>query len=111
MATVIVNTKSPCGKCYFTDGTVEEIIAYTHYSEDHIVFQTKSGQYAYRSWAEPLEKEILYADNNARLLMVPKHSFFKTILYCGDIRWSDFECSRKQQWVPYGNIDKIEIEY
>ena len=96
MATVIVNAKVPCGKCYFKDGHVEDIVYYTYYSEENIVFITESGEYQFRKWAEPLEHEMLYADNRPTMLMIPKHAFFKIMGFGLDPIVAD--------------IEKIEIE-
>lgn len=96
MPKVFANSKTPCGKCYFTDGHIEDIICYTHYSEEDIVFNTESGRYQFRLWAEPAEKEMLYADNNPRILMIPKHAFFK------------YDHESDHHYVV--DIEKIEIE-
>ena len=101
MPKVFLNNKSPCGKCYFSDGTIEDIISYIHYSEESIVFFTKSGKYHFRMRAEPLEAETLYADNNPYIMMVPKHGFYKFVSH------GPFEPEAATHLV---NIDKIEIE-
>ena len=101
MPKVFTNTKTPCGRCYFSDGTIEDIITYTHYSEENIVFSTDSGKYQYRLWAEPLEKDMLYEDNRPRMLMIPRHGFYKFVSN------GPGEPEVASQQV---GIDKIEIE-
>lgn len=64
MARVFINHKNTCGKCYFTDGHVEDITHYTHYSEEFIVFNTESGRYEFRLWVEPVEYETVRADES-----------------------------------------------
>lgn len=64
------------GKCYFNDGHIENILNYIHYSEENIIFYTESGKYEYRLWVEPADKEMLWVDNNPRILLIPQHAFY-----------------------------------
>ena len=70
-------SESPIGKVYFNDGTEEDIFAYIMYAGDNFVFYTKTDKYLFRSWWEPVEKEMLYADNDPRITMVPTYKFYK----------------------------------
>ena len=98
---MFTNTKSPCGRCYFSDGTVEQIISYTHYSDADVVFSTESGRYQFRAWYEPVENEILYANASPTMLMAPRWGFYKFVYR------HSYEHEVACQFVE---IDKIEIE-
>lgn len=78
MATVYKSEISPCGKCYFLDGTVEDIIAAVVYSDENVVFHTESGKYQFRKWWEPKEA-LRYYDPNPLQTMVPMHGFYKFV--------------------------------
>lgn len=77
MRRVIRSSESPIGKVYFNDGTEEDVFSYIIYSSDNVVFYTKTNKYLFRSWWEPVEKEMLYVDNNPRITMAPTHKFYK----------------------------------
>ena len=62
LQSVDANTVTPCGRCYFSDGKIEEISFYIRYSNEYIVFRTTSGFYEYRSWAEPVhQKDVMFS--------------------------------------------------
>ena len=80
MPIVMHNSKPLCGKCYFKDGHIENIISYIHYSEEYIVFYTESGKYEYRLWVEPLDYEVLSYDYKHMARMpFPRHAFYKVM--------------------------------
>lgn len=99
MSEIFSNKTTPCGKCYFADGTVEDIIWYTHYSNADVVFATFSGRYQYRQWVEPVES-LFYADPRKTINVVLRHGFYKfTIQYP-----EEYETPRQRV-----DIDRIEI--
>lgn len=95
MAKIVINAKSPCGKCYFKDGHVEDIIQFTYYSYGNIFFCTETGEYHFVLWSEPPEVEVLCDITKVCTMMVPKFAFFKQVFGMEPI---------------VADIDKIEIE-
>lgn len=99
MSEIFINNTTPCGKCYFADGTVENILSYTHYSNADIVFATLSGRYQYRQWVEPVETPF-YADSRPTIDVILKYGFYKFVnRYPGE---PEVACKLV-------DIDKIEI--
>lgn len=99
MTEIFTNTATPCGKCYFSNGTVEDILAYAHYSNADVVFTTPSGRYQYRQWVEPVE-DVFYADPRPTIDVILRHGFYKFITrYPGE---PEVACKLV-------DIDKIEI--
>ena len=96
MAKIVINAKSPCGKCYFKDGHVEDIIQFTHYSHDNIFFCTETGEYHFVLWSVPLDDEPVRYVDEVRMIMVPKFAFFKFVFDMEEAIVAD--------------IDKIELE-
>ena len=109
MDKTVIDLKAMVGKAYFSDGHTETIYQADVRSEDDITFYTETGKYYYRAYAEPLEKEQLYCDNDPRILMVPKYVFLKAIVdTTPSIGWRDSN-AYKESWAPT-DIDKIELE-
>ena len=99
MSKIFTNTTTPCGKCYFSDGMVEDILTYRYYTDADVVFTTLSGRYQYRQWWEPVE-DVFYADPRPTITAIPKHGFYKFVSrYAGE---PEVACKLM-------DIDKIEI--
>ena len=99
MTGIFKNKTTPCGKCYFSDSTVEDILTYIHYSDADVVFNTISGRYQYRQWVEPVE-DVFYADPRPTITVIPRHGFYKFVTrYPGE---PEVACKLV-------DIDKIEI--
>ena len=55
------------GKCYFNDGSVEDIRYLEHYSESVITFHTDSGRYMYATYGIGPDIETTLADKYASI--------------------------------------------
>ena len=63
------------GKCYFMDGSVEDIDFIWHYSDTYIDFGTASGRYSYRKYGLESDELLAISDRYRIHIMCSQHTF------------------------------------
>lgn len=98
MAKIVADIKKAVGKVYFSNGDIEEITNYIIYTDDNIVFYTKTGRYAYRKCFEDM------MGCGRCIMTLPRSRFYKS-----RVTSEIFQPIYNEEWIIV-EIDRIELE-
>ena len=103
MAKIVADIKKAVGKVYFSNGDIEEITNYIIYTDDNIVFYTKTGRYAYRKCFEDM------MGCGRCIMTLPRSRFYKSRVTVESYFSDHFQPRYDDEWFVV-EIDRIELE-
>lgn len=103
MATIVADIKKAVGKVYFSNGDIEEITKYIIYTDDDVVFYTKTGKYAYITYLEDM------MGCERCIMTLPRSCFYKSRVTVESYFSEVFQPIFNEEWIRV-EIDRIELE-